>query len=84
MSLAVTMDKVKYVLRKLNVPSRLSDAPIRPLSIEEIINRLWKGHNSLVHSLIVTSDYDYYKSSFFLFAFFAGQTFYPPNIFSIK
>jgi hypothetical protein len=49
-SLAITMDKVKYILRH---PAQSQNCPIRKLTIAEVADRLWDQEASVVAELTV-------------------------------
>eukprot|EP01083_Nonionella_stella_P301434 1034081_1 len=51
-NVAVTVDKIKYVLRNQSSVDKSLQAPVRRLTDAEILNRLWNDANSLIHTLL--------------------------------
>ncbi|KAL5731042.1 hypothetical protein ACHQM5_003804 [Ranunculus cassubicifolius] len=51
-NLAVTLDKVRYVMRKVYRDPEQAPAPLQRLSPEEIVSVIWKGEGSLVEELL--------------------------------
>ncbi|XP_042517528.1 histone-lysine N-methyltransferase ATXR3-like [Macadamia integrifolia] len=51
-NLAVTLDKVRYVMRSIFGDSKKAPPPLEKLSPEEVVSVLWKGEGSLVEELL--------------------------------
>lgn len=51
-NLAITLDKVRYVMRCIFGDPRKAPPPIEKLSLEAIISSLWKGEGSFVEELL--------------------------------
>jgi len=51
-SLAITLDKVRYIIRKLHQDPTKAPPPLRKLKAAELVSLLWKGEQSLVEELL--------------------------------
>lgn len=51
-NLAVTVDKIKYVLRNQSSARKRVQPPIRALTPREVLHRLWNDENSLINVLL--------------------------------
>ena len=51
-NLAVTMDKMAYILRNQSSDKKRAQPPIYKLSEQEMLDRVWNDENSLVHVLL--------------------------------
>ncbi|XP_042477330.1 histone-lysine N-methyltransferase ATXR3-like isoform X2 [Macadamia integrifolia] len=51
-NLAVTLDKVRYVMRSLFGDPKKAPPPLKKLNPEEVVSVLWKGEGSLVEELL--------------------------------
>ncbi|OVA11647.1 SET domain [Macleaya cordata] len=51
-NLALTLDKVRYVMRCVFVDAKKAPPPLEKLTSEEIVSALWKGEGSLVEELL--------------------------------
>lgn len=51
-SLAITLDKVRYIIRKLHQDPTKAPPPLRKLKAAELVSLLWKGDQSLVEELL--------------------------------
>lgn len=47
-NIAITLDKVKHVLERMNT----SEPPLRPLTCDEVYQRLWVGPDSVRETLV--------------------------------
>lgn len=51
-SLAITLDKVRYIIRKLHQDPTKAPPPLRKVKAAELVSLLWKGEHSLVEELL--------------------------------
>ncbi|KAJ1698179.1 hypothetical protein LUZ63_006691 [Rhynchospora breviuscula] len=51
-NLALTLDKVKYVMRKLYGDAKKAPPPLERLTGEEMVSALWNGEGSLVNDML--------------------------------
>jgi hypothetical protein len=51
-NLAITLDKVRYILTKLYGQASIAPAPLRMLKPLELVDSIWKGKKSIVAELL--------------------------------